>query len=65
MRIYLTCYRVLQANDNPRAQSILDVAHQALQEQAVAITDQEMRRSFLENVPYHREIVHEFARMDC
>ncbi|MCP4536396.1 MAG: tetratricopeptide repeat protein [Chloroflexi bacterium] len=63
MRIHLTCYRVLRANGDPRAQSILDVAHQALQEQADAITDEEMRRSFLENVPYHREIVREFAKM--
>ncbi|MCP4535937.1 MAG: tetratricopeptide repeat protein, partial [Chloroflexi bacterium] len=62
MRIYLTCYRVLQANDDLCARSVLETAYQALQEQATAITDQEIRRSFLENVLYHREIVREFAR---
>ncbi len=62
LRTYLTCYQALQVNDAPRAQSILNVAHRMLQEQAAEITDQSLRRSFLENVPYHREIVREFSR---
>jgi tetratricopeptide (TPR) repeat protein len=61
-RVYLTCYRVLHANQDPRAQEILNTAHGLLQEQAVRISDEELRRSFLENVAAHREIVREFAR---
>jgi len=61
-RVYLTCYQVLQANQDPRAREILTTAHTLLQEQAARITDEETRRSFLENLPYHREIVREFAK---
>jgi predicted ATPase/class 3 adenylate cyclase len=56
-RIYLTCYRVLEANQDPRAAEILATAHNLLQERAAKIEDEEMRRSFLENVPAHRELI--------
>jgi hypothetical protein len=59
-RIYLTCYRVLQANRDPRAEGVLATAHQLLQERAAKISDEELRRSFLERVPANREIVNEF-----
>jgi len=55
--VYLICYRVLRANRDPRAQAILQTAYDLLQEQAIKITDAEMRRSFLENVAAHREII--------
>ncbi|MCP4542136.1 MAG: AAA family ATPase [Chloroflexi bacterium] len=58
--IYLTCYRILRANLDPRAETILDTAYHLLQEQAAKITDEEMRCSFLENVAIHREIVREW-----
>jgi tetratricopeptide (TPR) repeat protein len=58
-RIYLTCYRVLHANGDPRAQEILNTAHNLLQEQSVRISDEKLRRSFLENVRAHREILSE------
>ncbi len=57
LRIYLTCYRVLQAAGDPRAEHVLSAAYGLLQERAARITDEEMRRSYLENVPTHREIV--------
>jgi len=56
-RIYLTCYRVLEATDDPRARDILEEAHSLLQERAAKISDETERRSFLENVAAHREIV--------
>jgi len=56
-RIYLTCYRVLRANQDPRAQDVLAEAHRLLQERAARISDEETRRLFLENVTAHREIV--------
>jgi len=58
-RIYLTCYRVLQAREDPRAAQILETAFQLLQKWAANIPDEGSRRSFLENVPWHREILHE------
>jgi tetratricopeptide (TPR) repeat protein len=56
-RVFLTCYRVLHANQDPRAGAILEKAHGLLQEWAARIADDELRRSFLENVAAHREIV--------
>jgi PAS domain S-box-containing protein len=56
-RIYLTCYYVLRANKDPRAQDILETTRRLLQEQVARISDEELRRSFLENVPAHREIL--------
>ncbi|MFQ5595610.1 MAG: tetratricopeptide repeat protein [Anaerolineae bacterium] len=64
LRVYLTCYRALNANQDPRAAQILTTAHNLLQEQAAKITDEDMRRSFLENVPAHREILREWANRE-
>ncbi|MCP4535936.1 MAG: tetratricopeptide repeat protein [Chloroflexi bacterium] len=62
-RIYLTCYHVLCAYQDSRARDILTSAHNLLQEQAAKISDEEMRRSFLENVAVHREIVNEWRKL--
>ncbi|MFN2186944.1 MAG: tetratricopeptide repeat protein, partial [Anaerolineae bacterium] len=61
-QVYLTCYRVLVTNQDPRAQGLLDTAHELLQEQAAKITDEKLRRSFLENVAAHRELAQAFKR---
>jgi len=66
-RVYLTCYRILQAHHDPRALAILRVAHERLQARAATIGDERLRRSFPEHVPAHRELVIEFkgqARID-
>ena len=57
LRVYLTCYMVLLAAGDPLAGEILDSAYRLLQERAAKISDPDMRRTFLENVPYHREIL--------
>ena len=62
-RVYLTCYYVLHATKDPRAREILDGAYHLLEERANKIDDQELRRSFLENVATHRKIVKEFERL--
>ncbi|MCP4536399.1 MAG: tetratricopeptide repeat protein [Chloroflexi bacterium] len=59
--VYLTCYQVLNTNQDSRARDILTSAHRLLQERAAKITDDDMRRSFLENVAAHREIVREWT----
>jgi len=61
-RIRLTCYRVLVANDGPHAGEVLQTAYNLLQERAAGIEDEHLRRSFLEAVPWHRELVEEAER---
>jgi tetratricopeptide (TPR) repeat protein len=63
LRVDLTCYQVLRAANDPRAASVLEAAYAKLQEQAAKITDEAMRRSFLENVPYHHAIVAAWAEV--
>jgi tetratricopeptide (TPR) repeat protein len=71
VRIYLTCYRILQANESEgapagsrlnrgREEEILHTAHQLLQERAAKISSKKIRRMYLENVTAHRELVYEF-----
>ncbi len=60
LRVYLTCYRVLRANQDGRARSILTTAYHLLQERAARISDAQMRRLFLENVTAHQELVSEW-----
>ncbi len=60
-RIYLTCTRVLQAAQDPRAAEVLATAHALLQEQAATIDDMALKRSFLEQVEAHRELAREFT----
>jgi DNA-binding SARP family transcriptional activator/Tfp pilus assembly protein PilF len=59
--IYLTCYRVLRACQDPRAQEILNASHELLRARAATIEGDEMRRSFLENVNAHREITRAYT----
>ena len=59
LQMFLTCYRVLQTSRDPQAAHLLSQAHRLLQERASKIHDEELRRSFLENVACHREIMGE------
>lgn len=54
---YLICYRVLEASHDPRATSLLQMARQRLGETADHLADDALRRSFVENVPAHRELL--------
>jgi len=56
-RVYLTCYQVLLANQDPRASDILDTANRLLRERAARIGAKELQRSFLEDVAVHQEII--------
>jgi class 3 adenylate cyclase len=55
--IELTCHRVLARASDPRAAEWLTRAHDALRAQATSIHDSGLRRSFLQDIPHHREIV--------
>lgn len=61
LRIYLACYRVLHTAQDARANEVLDSAYHLLQEQMNKISDEVLRRSFLELVPTHRELVAAWA----
>jgi len=56
-RIYWTCQRVLEANHDPRGVPVLRAAQQRLREYAGQIANNDLRRSFLENVATHRAIL--------
>ncbi len=56
-RIYLTCYRALDASHDPRAAGVLRTAYELLMAQKANIRDADLERSFLEVVAAHREIV--------
>jgi predicted ATPase/class 3 adenylate cyclase len=56
LRVYLTCYHALRAAGDVRAGAILEAAHALLHERAARIPDDTTRRSFLEQVPHHREL---------
>jgi tetratricopeptide (TPR) repeat protein len=64
LRIYLTCYHVLKARNDPRAEQVLEEAHGLLQERAAKITDGELQRSFLDSVAAHRELVSEWRAVN-
>ena len=62
--IELTCHRALARAGDPRAADWLARAHTALMDGAATITDDALRQGFLQNVPYHREIVAAWAKRD-
>ncbi len=59
--IQLTCCRVLQAGGEARFGAVLERAYRQLQEHAAKISAEDLRRSFLEQVSTHREILELFA----
>ncbi len=56
-RVYLVCYRVLIADQDNRANPLLQMAYEQLQHQANKLDDAVMRDSFLHGMSDHREIV--------
>jgi predicted ATPase len=56
LRIYLTVYLVLIANNDSRAEKILKSAYSLLQEQVSKIHEQTYQDMFIQNVPWRREI---------
>ncbi|HNB50290.1 MAG TPA: hypothetical protein PK530_00015 [Anaerolineales bacterium] len=55
--MYLTCYHVLHAATDPEARPLLDRAYELLLARSDRIVDPEMRRKFLENNPWHMEVL--------
>jgi tetratricopeptide (TPR) repeat protein len=55
--VYLNCFQVLRANVDPRANSILRAGYDSIQRIAAGVTDEAVRSTFLENVPWNSEII--------
>jgi predicted ATPase/class 3 adenylate cyclase len=60
IRVYLNCYLVLTALNDPRAASILEQGYQMLNARAAGIANAAAREMFLEGVSFHREIMSEW-----
>ncbi|MFN8440657.1 MAG: tetratricopeptide repeat protein [Caldilineaceae bacterium] len=57
IQLYLHCTRVLQAaGESAQAQSVLETGYQLLNERATKIQDPQLRQSFLQAVPFNRQI---------
>lgn len=56
-RVFLVCHHVLKAGRDPRAEDVLAQARTLLQRRAAKITDPTLRRSFLENIPEHQQLL--------
>ena len=62
MQVYLICYRVLQAaaGSGPtallQAREVLRRGQAYLEAQVTGISDPELQRSFLENIPFNRDL---------
>lgn len=55
IRIYLTCYQVLAAVQDPQADKVLAMGYAILQERAAKIDDVELRCSYLQ-IAVHAEV---------
>ena len=62
LRLYWTCYRTLQANNDPRAAGVLAATHGLLQSQAALIQDDALRQTFLYQVATNWAIAAEWKR---
>lgn len=56
-RVYLICYSILTAAQDPAAHTLLAQAHTLLTSRAARLLDPDMRRKFLKNNPWHREVL--------
>lgn len=62
--VYLTCYQVLRtAADGRRAKTVLEEGSTLLQERANRIQDDAQRKQFLENVPFNRDLLVAYQKM--
>lgn len=61
LRVYLNCYLVLQELRDPRARDILSKGYEMLKARAAGIADAAAREMFVQDVPFHREIMAKWA----
>ena len=57
LRVYLTCYLVLDATGDERAGAILETAYNLLQARVASIKTEAPRQAFMQNIEYNRAIL--------
>ena len=57
LRVYLSCYLVLHAIKDPRADEVLKTGYEFLIKRADGISDPSARQLFLEGISYNRELL--------
>lgn len=63
LRVYLTCIRVLQARQDPRAKEVSQRAYQLLKEQAAKVGSDQTQHTFWHQIPVHRELKQIFNKL--
>jgi len=58
--VYLTCFQVLRAAGEPRAESVLAAGYALLSERAAQFDDPRRESLFIDNLPAHRTLVAEW-----
>jgi tetratricopeptide (TPR) repeat protein len=61
LRIYLTCFEVLEAAHDPRADALLATMHAMFERRATKITDPDAQRMFRNNIAHNRQIAAAWA----
>jgi tetratricopeptide (TPR) repeat protein len=59
LRIYFSCFMALKKNKDPRAETMLQSASEFLAEHLAKIQNNDIRRSYMTNVPWRRAIAEE------
>jgi hypothetical protein len=62
-RVYLTCYRILRENRDPRARDMLQIAHGQLQARAATLEGPEQEQMFWQ-MAGHKQISREWSQFD-
>ena len=63
LRVYLICYQALRAAGDARGDAVIEQAYRSLMDRAARLQEDSARRSFLQNIPVHREITQAFQRI--
>jgi len=63
--LYFVCFSVLEAVGEPWAEQMLVRGCRLLREHAALIPDAEMRRSYCEHIPHHRELLAKCSTFDA
>jgi hypothetical protein len=56
LRVYHTCYMVLEKRQDPRSRQVLQTAMNLLEAQVSNFKDEPARRRYIENIPWRRAI---------
>lgn len=57
VRVYLTCYQALEALGDSKADDLLQQAYDLINQQLARLPDQQTRRGYVDNIPFHRAVM--------